>query len=236
MNLPTETTLRLFSKTNGAISLSEGCAIHHLASLAPEGCAVELGAHAGKAATMAAAGFQTNRDFYLVDPCFDVTNREAWAHSCQGTPENAWGYAHDPGFNGSVVNRIFEASRGHVEALLRGDYSVHAIPLIQGPISYAMIDSNEHTLELCRDEQNLLREKMAIGGLLLYHDFRSQFLGVEQAYREMLQGGMYEEVGIDWPAINQFVKDSGFKEGDNISWHHREMEFPNFLGALKRVK
>jgi hypothetical protein len=236
MNFPLQSTLRLFSETNGAISLAEGCAIHHLASLAPDGCAVELGAHCGKAAVMAASAFATDRQFHLVDPCFDVTNREAWAHSCQGVPENAWGYAHDPGFNGSVVNRIFMASRGKVDPVLMGDYSLHAVPQIEGPISYCLIDSNEHTYELCRDECALLKDKMAIGGLLVFHDFMSQFLGVEQAYREMLQGGMYHEVGIDWQTIIQFVKDSGFKEEENVSWHHREMEFPCFLGALIRVK
>jgi hypothetical protein len=117
-----------------------------------------------------------------------------------------------------------------------GDYSLHAVPQIEGPISYCLIDSNEHTYELCRDECALLKDKMAIGGLLVFHDFMSQFLGVEQAYREMLQGGMYHEVGIDWQTIIQFVKDSGFKEEENVSWHHREMEFPCFLGALIRVK
>lgn len=236
MEFPHHHALSVFAKTSGAISLCEGVAIHYLASLCPEGDACELGSHAGKAATMAAAGFKTPRKFHLVDPCYDPKNKEAWANTVQGDSSNAWCYIHEPGFNGSVTNRIHDASNGEIEAVLHGDYSLHAIPEIPTPISYCMVDSNDHAYQLCHDELQMLKGRMAIGGIIVLHDFQSQFLGVEQAYREMLEGGFYNEVPIDWPTIIDFVKGSGFKESESMSWHHREMEFPCFLGALIRMK
>lgn len=259
MNFPDQGIIELFKKTEGAISLHEGCAIYWLAGQCPEGCAVELGSHEGKAAIMAAAGFAKKallgsaKDFHLVDPCYDTKNAEAWANSVQGTSENAWHKIHDPDFNDGVRNRIFNASvfrvtkldnehdqvDAKVRPVLHGDYSLHAIPEILAPFSYCMVDSDVHTYELTRDENALLKERMAIGGIIAYHDFQSQFLGVERAYREMLQGGMYEEIGIPWGEIKDFVKSIGGEDGQGMpccSWHHREMEAPCFLGALRRVK
>jgi len=252
MNFPSQEVIKLFKDTNGAISLHEGCAIYWLAEQCPSGNAVELGSHEGKAAVMAAAGFQTKRQFHLVDPCYDTQNDEAWKHSVQGTSKNAWHKIHEPSFNRDVKHRIVQASYervglqepgvervGFVEPVLHGDYSLHAIPEISAPFSYVMVDSDIHTYELTRDELNLLRDRMAIGGIIAFHDFASQFTGVEQAYREMLQGGMYEEVGIPWGEIKAFVASIGGENGQGIpnsSWHHCDKEAPTFLGALKRVK
>lgn len=254
MNFAAPYIIDLFKKTNGAISVHEGCALHWLTSQCPEGAAVELGSHEGKAAIMEAAGFYifSKREFHLVDPAYDMTNREAWENSCQGTPENAHQHFNDPDFNKRVVNRVFGAGifkttsylddgvqvttpESKVQPILHGDYSLHAIPEIQSPFAYCMVDSDIHGYELCRDECNLLRYRMAVGGIIAFHDFMSQFLGVEQAYREMLQGGMYEEVGIPWGEIKEFVKTIGGESG-NTSWHHVDKEAPCFLGALRRVK
>ncbi len=178
-----------------------------------------------------------SRDFRMVDPLFDLSNLEAWANSCQGHPSNA-GYGADlPEFNDLVKLRIIECRGGAVVPVLHGDYSLHAIPEISakhGKFAYVFIDSDQHQYELCRAECNLLNDRMVEGGIICFHDFRSQFLGVQQVYQEMVDSGLFQEVGIPWDEIKAFVASIGGEAG-NSSWHHCEMDAPCFVGALSYV-
>lgn len=245
MNTPPDHVLNLFKKTRGAFSVHEAVALYNLAQMAPDGPAIELGSHCGKSSIMAAAGLARypnaiQKWFHLVDPGYSKENLEAWKHSVQGSPENAWPGFWEDGFCESVIDRVFEGSKvngslGLAVVKLHGDYSLNAIPAIGGPFSFAFVDSNDHAYQLCHDECELLRNRMVIGGIIGFHDIFSQFVGVEQAYREMLQGGMYEEVPIDWQSIKEIVKGLGGETGNN-SWHHPDSDAPCFLGALKRVK
>lgn len=249
MNFPSSDVLKLFKETRGAISVHEACAIYWLAQQAPEGDAIDLGTHCGKAAIMAAAGLPVHskgkgRLFHLVDPAFDKNNREAWSHSDQKIPEKAWQGFFEEGFSTQVRDRV--AKVAIIEEFLPqityktwpwtcGDYSLHAIPAINGPFSYAFIDSDQHQYKLVKAELELLRNRMVIGGIIGFHDFDSQFTGVERAMREMLQGGQYEEIGIPWQDIKPWVKENGGEEG-NDSWHHMNNPAPCYLGALIRRK
>lgn len=244
MIYPTQAQLSIFKRTPGAISVHEMLAIMNVVSKAPDGVFLECGSHRGKSgsATASAMSLHHGTRLHLCDPLYDMNNLEAWTHACQGHPDNAWQGAKEPGFNGSVCNVISEASDGMVEAVLHGDFSTHAIPAIHaehGYFAYVLLDTDQHTYELTRDELALLRARMMVGGLIGFHDFGSQFLGVEQAYREMLQGrgdGIeYHEVSIDWEPIKQWVSANG-GEKDCVSWHHNEMDAPCFYGALIRVK
>jgi len=243
MIYPTQAQLDLFKATPGAISVHEMLAIMNVVVKAPMGGTyAEMGSHRGKSGVATAIGIMHGSVFteslHLVDPLYDMNNLEAWKHSCQGHPDEAWQGAKEVGFRGSVVNAISVASNGEVTAVLHGDFSTHAIPELHakhGAFGYVLLDTDQHTYELTKEELSLLRERMMIGGLIGFHDFRSQFLGVEQAYREMLTGGQYEEVPIDWEPIERWVAANGGEKG-NDSWHHTELDAPRFYGALKRGK
>ncbi len=125
-------------------------------------------------------------------------------------------------------------------AKLHGDYSTHAIPKLYndyGPFAYVFIDSNIHAYELLKEECDLLKDKMVMGGLVVFHDFGAECDGVERAYREMLQGGNFEEVSIDWGEIRQWVDSQGGEWTDgNASWHKHGESHPCLVGAVRRVK
>ncbi len=245
MIFPNPQELSLFKATPGAISVHEMVAIINVVAQVPiGGTYAEMGSHRGKSGVATAIGMKTSpftESLHLVDPLYDMNNLEAWKHACQGHPDNAWQGAKEAGFCGSVVNLISAASDGEVTAVLHGDFSTHAIPEIcgvHGNYSYVLLDTDQHTYELTTEELKLLRTRMKVGGLIGFHDFKSQFLGVEQAYREMLtstDGIAYEEVPIDWEPIKKWVAGNGGEAG-NTSWHHCEMDAPCFYGALKRVK
>lgn len=237
MNFPTDRQLQIFKRTPGAISVHEMLGIMSVVSQCPVGVFAEMGSHRGKSGVATACAMIGNQ-LHLVDPLYDMENLEAWKHACQGHPDNAWQGSKEPDFHESVKAPIREASFSLVSAILHGDFSTHAIPALydeHGAFSYVLLDTDQHTYELTRDELALLRHRMKIGGCIGFHDFQSQFLGVEQAYREMLQGGMYEEVSIPWDEIKLWVSQNGGEAGCD-SWHHTEMEAPCFYGGLRRVK
>ena len=240
MITPTPEQLSLFKQTPGAISVHEMLAIINVAAQAPKGTCAEMGSHRGKSGIAAAIGLSNtgNHALHMVDPLYDMENLEAWKHSCQGHPDKAWQGAKADDFKGSVMVNITLSSQEKVWAHLHGDYSTNAIPRLHaehGDFAYVFIDSDQHQYELVKEECELLKDRMAIGGIIAFHDFMSQFSGVEQAYREMLQGGKYEEISIDWEAIKTWVAENGGEEG-NDSWHHTDKPAPCFFGAIKRIK
>ena len=245
MILPTKEQLELFKSTPGAISVCEMVAIINVAAQAPVGTCAEMGSHRGKSGIAAAIGLSNtkNTQLHMVDPLYDMDNLEAWRHADQKHPDNAWQGAREQGFRPEVEWTIFAASNKNIETgdispVLHGDYSTNAIPRlhsIHGPFSYVFIDSDQHQYELVHAECELLKDKMVMGGIIAFHDLFSQFSGVEQAYRELISTGKYEEVAIDWESIKAWVKDNGGEVGNN-SWHHTDKEFPCFFGALRRIK
>lgn len=240
MIFPTQAQIDLFKSTPGAISVHEMLAIMNVASQVPHGTCAEMGSHRGKSGIAAAIGLSHtgNNVLHMVDPLYDMTNLEAWSHADQKHPDNAWQGAKHEDFHGDVMAQIVLSSREVVWPKLRGDYSTNAIPRLHveyGDFGYVFLDSDQHQYELVHAECELLRNRMAIGGIIAFHDFMSQFSGVEQAYREMLQGGQYEEVPIDWDHIKAYVASIGGEEG-NESWHHVDKQAPCFFGAIKRIK
>ena len=242
MITPTKEQLELFRTTPGAISVCEMVAIINVAAQAPRGTCAEMGSHRGKSGIAAAIGLSNSetspRVLHMVDPLYDMENLEAWSHADQKHPDNAWQGAKQKGFCEQVEEGIAEASGHLCVAHTVGDYSTHAIPELHakhGDFAYVFLDSDQHQYELVKAECDLLRDKMVIGGIIAFHDFMSQFTGVERAYREMLQGGDYHEVPIDWLAIKEWVAANGGEAG-NESWHHCDNPAPCFFGAIKRVK
>ena len=240
MIFPSYDQMNLFSKTPGAISRCEMIAIINIAAQAPKGTCAEMGSHRGKSGIAAAIGLghTDNHILHMVDPLYDMENLEAWSHADQKHPDNAWQGAKDSGFKSSLIHLILDATYNSIATNLHGDYSTNAIPRLHsehGDFGYVFIDSDQHQYELVKEECELLRNKMAIGGIICFHDFQSQFTGVERAYREMLEGGQYQEVPIDWERIKAYVKDIGGENG-NTSWHHTDKEAPCFVGAIKKIR
>jgi len=235
MIFPSQVQLDTFKACPGAISVCEMVAIMNLAHQAPEnGACLDIGSHAGKSAMSAACGLRGGRELHCIDPIYDLTNRDAWSHSVDKVPENcSWTYAMDADFHANVLARI-HACNPMIVPNLHGDCSEHGIQRFED-IAWCFVDSDTHDYPLLKRECELLRTRMSVGGIIAFHDFASQFLAVERCYRELLDGWCYEEVGIPWHEIKDYVRSIGGESG-NESWHHTEMEFPAFVGALRRIK
>lgn len=240
MIYPTAKQLEIFKVTPGAFSVCEMVCLHNLANLIPEnGSLLDLGTNASKAALAFASGLASNegaepRSMFCIDPIFSLDNREAWSHSIQGVPENCpWAWAHDPEFVSKVKQGIWDISCGKVEAFPIGDYSENAIPK-HGTYAWAFIDTDDHQEELLRSELALLKDRMAIGGIIGFHDF-GNYPAVERVMREFLSNGCYQEVPIDWDSIREFVR-VGDHEKDCDSWHCRSEELPCHVAAIRRIK
>ena len=82
-------------------------------------------------------------------------------------------------------------------------------------------------------ECDIVAPRMVHGGIIAFHDFRSQFIGVERCYNELLATGLFEEVVIPWKDIEAEVV-AGNLEAGTDTYHHTELANPMFLGALRR--
>lgn len=249
----------LFKATPGAISVCEFFAISHLAGLAPsQGIFCSLGSHAGKDAIAAVSGWQDHpawkgHRYYLVDPCYDLTNAKAWGQAVQKEAKNMpWGYVNDPDFNQKVSSRVIEANMHCVPTLL-GEASLDAIPLMlkyenntdytpgvavhntdgSGKFSYVFSDSDDHNYDLIKAENDLIIPNMLKGGIIVFHDF-GNYAPPVQIHKELVEGGQFENVVIPWDAIIEKVKALNLEQGNN-SWHCCQTEFPCFVGAVRKL-
>lgn len=230
MDIVSDKFIEEFKKTPGAISVCEACAIAWLGSQAPNGTFIDIGSNAGKAAMSAAHGIQEGI-LYMVDPIFDLNNREAFKHSVQGAPENVpWGYAFEPDFDKQVCGRIKDVS--YMTPILIGDYSESALKKFNN-YGYVFLDSDDHDLPLIMRELDIIQDRMVPGGIIAFHDFRNQYAGPYEAYQEMLLTGKFEEIEIPWNFIRAFVSDNNLENGNN-SWHMPDVALPCFVGALRR--
>lgn len=212
MILPSKEFLDIFKAIPGALSVCESIAIMNIARQAPEGDAIELGTYKGKSAVSALYGFSENIGFRLVDPEFSDKEFEL------KTANN--------------IALIAGSGKGKCWSHLIADISLNEIPK-HDKLSYVFIDSGTHCDGLAIEEVKLLEDKIVSGGVIAFHDFKSQFADPLTAYNYLLSTGKYEEIEIDWQPIIEYVKENDLEKG-NDTWHHTEMEFPCFVGALKR--
>ena len=205
------TALSLFKSTPGAMSCAEGEALSRLAASAPAGACVECGTHSGKSAIAIAAGLNREQVLNLIDPDFKVSERQ-------------------------ITEAVWEASSKKVVAVLYQGTSEERMPPLRkfcGDFAFVFLDSGDHSYELCRAECDIVAPRMVKGGIIAFHDFRSQFIGVERCYNELLATGAFEEVVIPWKDIEAEVV-AGNLEAGNDTYHHTELANPMFLGALRR--
>lgn len=233
MQYPNETFWRRFKPTPGAIGCAEAIIISWLASQSPKGLRMDIGSHAGKAAIAASYGLAAG-DLYLVDPCYDLSNLEAWKHSVQGTPENMpWGYVNEPDFKEKIAENIKIVSAMEIKPRFIGDYSENVIPQFNR-YSYVFIDSDDHCGGMAIREAKLLENRMVEGGIIGFHDVGNQFQDPREAINYLVGTGKFEEIIIDWKYIFDYVRGKNL-ESDNNSWHERgSNEFPCYVGAVRR--
>jgi hypothetical protein len=203
---PSEQFWKVFKETPGALSTAEAIAIMNIAAQAPRGTYLEMGTFCGKSAMSAAQQLQYG-EFVLLEPLFD--NGEANLNLSIFLNKEM------------LIKPIAEYSEDYLKKSVGENYA------------YVFSDAGSHQDGLPLREVQMLEDRIVSGGVILFHDFRSQFVEVEVAYNYLLSTGKYEEIIIDWNPINQCVKENNLEEG-NQTWHHTELESPNFLGALKR--
>lgn len=209
MILPPENFWEIFKRTEGALSCCESIAIMQIASQSPTAnrC-VEFGVYKGKSA-MSAAIVLTHALFYLVDPEFK-----------------------DQKFVEEVEKTLKKIPPSPIEFSFSEMLSVDWIKDNEQIFGYVFIDSGDHqTYPL--EEVKLLEDRMVKDGIIAFHDLNSQFIQVREAYDYLLSTGKYEEININWEEIISYVRENDL-EKENNSWHHPEMEFPNFVGAVRR--
>lgn len=235
IKFPPQVLINRFKPTPGAASVAECIAVYNLALQAPsKGIRIDVGSHAGKFAMSAAAALSTG-DLYLLDPCFDLTNIEAWAHSVQKKPENMpWAYVNEKDFKEKIAENIKIVSAMEVKPIFIGDYSEKVLPQFNN-YSYVFIDSDTHTGGMALREVNILEDKMIQGGIIAFHDYLNQFSDPAEAHSYLISTGKYENVEIDWSSILNYVKENNLDEGNN-SWHNYPdlPHSPNFVGAVRR--
>lgn len=197
-----------FKKTNGALSVAEAVAIINIASQAPQGgWAIELGTHMGKSG-MSAMLVLDDCFFLLVDPIFE-----------------------DKKIMEEVDNTL-QSINPTIKLKYSSLYSTDILPQF-APYSYCMVDSGSHQDGLPLQEVKLLEDNMMQGGVIVFHDWNSQFKEVKEASDYLVGTGKYEYIPISWDEINAYVDANNLNEA-NQSWHHTELQNPNFLGAVRR--
>lgn len=212
MIFPSKEFIDIFKSIPGALSVCESISIINIAQQVPEGNAIELGTYKGKSAISALYGFNEDVGFHLVDPEFSDKEFEFQ------TAKN--------------ISLIVGSGKGKCWSHLIADISLNEIPK-HDKLIYVFVDSGSHGDGLPMQEVKLLEDRIVPGGIIAFHDFRSQFSEVEIAYNYLLSTGKYEEIQINWQEIIAYVKENDLEKLNN-SWHHQELEFPCFVGALKR--
>lgn len=208
MITPSNEFLELFKKTEGALSVCESIVIMNIAAEAPAGEYAEFGTYFGKSAMSALVSLKEGL-FHLVDPIFE--NKEVAR---------------------SVGLSVYRVTKGDITIDLINGYSTDIINRL-GELSYVFVDSGSHQDGLPLQEVKLLEDRVVPGGIIAFHDYESQFKEVKEAYDYLVSTGKYEPIPIDWNSVINYCRENSLEIG-NQSWHHTEMEFPNFVGAVKR--
>ncbi len=230
----------------GAISVTEMVAIHRLVlhELRAVGrlWAIDLGAHAGKSSMMASSAMSDMGRldlFCMVDLIYDIDN-PAWEDTYQGNQARKhniddvrecipWPIAKDPLQSLNIIG--WHNSVSNLDVRLFGRSSLQFLNECNGPFSYAFVDTDDHQEELVTAEARALEDKMALGALVIFHDY-GNYHGPVMAGDYLVSTGKYVQVKVDWKFADSIVEQNNL-EGGNDSWagpHHK------YLGCFRRIK
>lgn len=205
MIAPSNEFWQIFKNTNGALSCTEAIAIMNLAAKAPEdGSWLELGTYRGKSC-LAASCARVGVTFHLVDPEFN---------------------------DDRFLIEVDETVSRYCKPLFMDDFSINVIGNFD-ELGYVFVDSGSHQDGLPMQEVKLLEDRMIKDGIIAFHDWGSQFKEVKEASDYLVRTGKYEYIFINWDEIIDYVKTNDL-ERNNRSWHHSELDYPAFVGAVKR--
>lgn len=207
MITPSKEFWEVFKSTNGALSCAEALAIMNIASKVPKGFWLELGVYNGKSA-MAAANGGGCMVFVLVDPIFNETDID-------------------------IIGGIKKAVNYDFGIVPYSDYSTNMLPKTAEIYSYVMVDSGSHQDGIPMQEVKLLEDRVVKDGVIVFHDWNSQFSEVKEASDYLVGTGKYEYIPINWGEIVRYIDENNIEEG-NQSWHHTELKNPCFVGAVRR--
>lgn len=238
MKFPSEKFFKEFKSTNGALSCCESIAISWLASQAPKGTYIDIGANAGKDAMSFAEGLsrlKENATLHMIDVVYDLKNTHAWEQSSFKSPDNTgWNWIYKSTFLNDVRERILSVSNGFVTANLIGEASLDCLPgLCENGVAMVFHDADHTVYDLIKGNCDIVKDKIIPGGIFAVHDYLNQYVAPDQILCELVASGDFEYIQIPWDEIIEFVREYVKEEG-NISWHAPEEEFPCFVGAVKR--
>lgn len=205
-----------FLEATGAMSAAEAIFMYNACLRVPdEGVWVEMGTHKSKSALVSLMAWvgRNKHEFFLLEPEF--TNLD-FLNEAQ-----------------SNVVKFKSEFCGGTGCFFTPEYSTDFLPKFDN-YSYIMWDSGSHGDELVQPEKELLQDRMISGGVIVMHDFGSQFTAVIRAYEQLVNSGNYEPINFDWNEINNYCNEHDL-ESKNNSWHkYEEHKNPNFLGAVRR--
>ena len=221
-----------FKEIPGAISVTEAIALHqtiqesletpsftrnHLGIEIPiREIFIDFGSYAGKSSLIAMAALSDlnkRGNFVMVDPIYNKEENDY--------PEK-------------IKTNIIKFVSPFIVPIFVKSTSEEAIKsLSQLKVSYAFIDTGEHSEESLSPEIKYLEDVIIKGGLIILHDFGNQYIAPKEAAVKLVNTGKFEFIEINWESIIKFVEENKLEEG-NISWHMPGMDFPNFIGAIRR--
>jgi len=226
----------VFRDVQGAIAVTEAIGIYNFVKQflqTQEGIAADLGSHGGKSSMFAALGLYEmgyEKDFNMVDLLYDPNNPD-WATAYFGKFENVpWGFVNDPEFPEKWRKLVGLFCEDRVK--INGRSSLQFINENE-LFCYIFIDTDDHRPELVMSEAKALQDKMAPGGIVLFHDYKNQFIGPLRAVEYLESTGVYEIIEMDWNPIKAYVKEGDLEAGNN-SWQDFEGDhYPIFVGGVR---
>ena len=238
---------KTIQQTPGAISMTEIVGLYNTirGSLKTESAfdvdAVDFGSHCGKSSLAGMVAIEsmgyTSEVFCLVDPLYDLENKEAWAQTVQGSVENNPWPIHD---SDALVFDISAKIRKHLQWLppssFNGCTSIQFLTerFPDMKFSYVFIDSDDHQQELVMKEAELIKDRVVPGGLVFFHDYMNQYIGPAMAHGYLVGKCGFEKIDIDWKQAEAFTREHDL-EKDNDSWHMPGVEYPKHLGCVRKL-
>jgi len=234
--------INFFKTIPGAISVTEAIALYRV--IQDSLCTkekynevfIDFGSYAGKSSLIAITALSElyrRGLFIMIEPAYDPNG------SCRTIGPS---FAPDDYLDrirenvSAFAYNVISKEHPNITPVLFGYTSEEAIKNHLGDlnISYAFIDTGEHSEESIAIEVNYLRDRMLPGGLIVFHDVGNQYIAPTKAAYELVQSGHFEAIKIDWEPIFTFVAEHELEKG-NDSWHMIGHLHPNFIGAVRRL-
>jgi len=227
--------INFFKTLPGAISVTEAIALYRTIQTCLDTKRkerehfIDFGSYAGKSSLIAITALSCSYRsgmFIMIEPAYDPIG-----------PYRMTGPSFAPdNYLDIIRKRVCSFSPPLIVPCLCGSTSERAVKefLLGLEISYAFIDSGEHSEESIAIEVDYLKNTLLPGGLIVFHDFGNQYKAPAEAAAKLVASGKFEAIHIDWEPIFAFVDENELEEG-NDSWHWTDHSHPNFIGAVRKL-